>query len=57
MLEVLSREMSSRCLEELPYADNSAVVSELLYDLKESQVAWKGALESKGLTENVTKMG
>ena len=57
MLEVLSREMSSRCLEELPYADNSAVVSELLYDLKESQVAWKGALESKGLTGNVTKMG
>ena len=57
MLEVLSREMSSRCLEELPYADNSAVFSELLYDLKESQVAWKGALESKGLTGNVTKMG
>ena len=55
MLEALSREIRSGGSEELFYANDFALVSEILESLKGSLEAWKGALESKGLRVNVKK--
>ena len=49
VLEVLSREIKLGCPEELLYADDFALVSESLNDLKVRLEAWKGPLESKKL--------
>lgn len=47
VLQDLSGEVRSRCLEELLYADGLALVSESLEFLKEILEAWNGALKSK----------
>ena len=49
VLEALSIEIGSGFSEELLYADDLALVSKTLEDLKGGLEAWKGALESEGL--------
>ena len=55
VLDVLSREVRSGCPEVLVHADDFALVSETLEDLKGRLGAWKRALESKWLRVNVKK--
>ena len=52
LLEVLSRPGFP---EQLPYADDLALVSETLEDLKGRLEVWKGALGSKGSRVNIKK--
>ena len=54
MLEELSREIRSGC-SGLLYADDLVLVNETLESLKGRLETWKKALESKGLSVNVTK--
>ena len=54
VLGALSREIRSRCPEEILYVDDLTLVW-LFEGLKGRLDFWKGALESKGLTVNVKK--
>ena len=54
VLETLSREIRSRCPEELLYVDELAFVNVTLKCLK-GRVAWRKALESKRLRVKVKK--
>ena len=54
VLEALSREIRSGCQDELLFADDLVLVSEILEGLEKG--AWKRALESKGLKGNVKKI-
>ena len=53
MLEALSRAIRPVCPEELVYAEDLTLVSKTCQGLKGRLKAWKGAVESKGLTVNV----
>ena len=53
ILEILSREIRPGFLEELLYAEDLTLVSEIFQGLKSRLKAWKGAVESEGLTVNV----
>ena len=52
-LETLSREIRSKCSEELLYDDDFAL--ETLEGLKGRLEVWKGELKSEGLRVNVKK--
>ena len=53
ILEILSREIRPGFLEELLYAEDLTLVSEIFQGLKSRLKAWKGTVESEGLTVNV----
>ena len=55
VLEALSREIRSGCLEKLLYADNVTLFSKTLEGLKGKLETWKRVLESKWLRVNVKK--
>ena len=55
VLEALSREFRSSCPEELLYADDLALISETLSELKLKLERWKKALEAKRLQVNLKK--
>ena len=54
-MEVLSREFTVSFPWELLYADDLAILSDPLVDLKNRLAAWKTSLESHGLRVNVGK--
>ena len=53
--ETLSREFRVSCPWELLYADDLAILSDSLADLKNRIPAWKTSLESCGLPVNINK--
>ena len=55
VMEDLSREFMVSCPWELLYADDLAILSDFLEDLKNKLAAWKTSLESHGLHVNVDK--
>ena len=55
VMEALSREFRVSCLWELLYANNLAILSDPLVDLKNSLAAWKTLLESHSLCVNLDK--
>ena len=54
-MEALSREFRVSCPRELLYADDLAILSDSLVDLKNRRASWKTLLESHGLLVNVDK--
>ena len=54
-MEALSREFRVGCPWELLYADNLAILSDSLVDLKNILAAWKTSVESHGLRINLGK--
>ena len=55
VMEAISREFRVSCPWELLYADDLAILSEVLEVLKNKLATWKTSLESYGLHENVDK--
>ena len=55
VMEALSREFRVSCPWELLYADDLAILSDSLADLKNRLAAWKTSLEPHGLRVNVEK--
>ena len=55
VMEAISKEIRVGCPWELLYADNLAILSYSLVDLKNRLAAWKTSIESHGLRVNVNK--